>query len=179
MRLQDNSRSAHSLALRGLFIALAMILSWVETQLPAFFPVPGMKLGLTNLVVLTALYTLGWADALAVNLVRIVLVGMTFGSLFAMLYSLAGGILSFLVMLLLKKSGKFQIITVSIAGGIFHNVGQILVALLVLESSYVFYYLPVLWISGLCAGAAIGGLCALVLKRLLPLISQNSIKRDV
>ena len=173
MSLQDKPASTQKLALRGLLIALAMILSWVEAQLPAFFPVPGMKLGLTNLVVMTALYALGWADALAINLVRIILVGMTFGNLFAMLYSLAGGILSLCIMLLLKRSGRFRMVTVSIMGGIFHNVGQILVALVVLESGYVLYYLPVLWISGICAGAVIGGLCALVLKRLLPVINQK------
>lgn len=163
---QNKKTGASGIAMRGLLVALAMVLSWVEAQIPAFFAVPGMKLGLTNLVVLAALYLLSWQDALVLNVVRILLVGMTFGNLFAVIYSLAGGILSFLVMLLLKRSGKFRMVTVSVAGGIFHNIGQILVAMCVLESSYVLYYLPVLWLTGLGAGAVIGILCALVVKRL-------------
>lgn len=173
MSSQNKASGTSGLARRGLLIALAMVLSWVEAQIPAFFPVPGMKLGLTNLVVVTALYALGWADALTLNLVRIILTGITFGNLFAMLYSLAGGLLSFLAMILLKRSGRFGMVTISIAGGVFHNVGQILVAMVVLESSYVFYYLPVLWLSGLGAGAVIGVLCALVLKRLMSVLQHK------
>ena len=166
MPLQNRKMGAQAIAMRGLLVALAMVLSWVEAQIPAFFAVPGMKLGLTNLVVLVALYRLGWPDALALNIVRIILVGLTFGNLFAVVYSLAGGVLSFLVMFILKKSGKFNVITVSVAGGVFHNIGQILVAMVVLESGYVLYYLPVLWLTGLGAGAVIGALCALFVKRL-------------
>ncbi len=155
-----------SIALRGLLVALALVLSWLEAQIPVFFAVPGMKLGLTNLVVLTALYRLSAQDALILNAVRIVLVGMTFGNAFSMVYSLAGGILSFLAMVLLKKTGKFHIVTVSIAGGVFHNVGQIIVAMMVLDSGYVAYYLPVLWMSGIAAGTVIGIIGGQIVSRL-------------
>ena len=133
-----------------------------------------MKLGLTNLVVLIALYRLSAADALLLNLVRILLVSLTFGNMFSMIYSLAGGILSFLAMLFLKRSGRFRMITVSIAGGVFHNVGQIIVAIVVLGSRYAAYYLPVLWMSGIAAGAVIGLISGLVLQR-LPRDSGRSI----
>lgn len=154
------------IASRGLLVALALVLSWVESQIPVFFAVPGMKLGLTNIVVLIALYSLGPVDALLLNIVRILLVGLSFGNLFSMVYSLAGGALSFLVMFLLKKTGKFHMITVSIAGGVFHNVGQVIVAMLVLSSGYVAYYLPVLWVSGIGAGAVIGLICGQIVNRL-------------
>ncbi len=169
-----DSSSASWIASRGLLIALAMILSWAEAQIPVFFAVPGMKLGLTNLVVLIALYRLSAADALLLNLVRILLVSLTFGNMFSMIYSLAGGILSFLAMLFLKRSGRFRMITVSIAGGVFHNVGQIIVAIVVLGSRYAAYYLPVLWMSGIAAGAVIGLISGLVLQR-LPRDSGRSI----
>ena len=152
---RSKDRRTSWIASRGLLIALALVLSWAESQIPVFFAVPGMKLGLTNLVVLIALYRLGAPDALFLNIVRILLAGLTFGNLFSMIYSLAGGVLSFLVMFLLKKTGRFHMVTVSIAGGVFHNVGQVIVAMLVLSSGYVAYYLPVLWISGIAAGAVI------------------------
>ena len=154
------------LALRGVLVAAAMVLSWVEAQIPAFFAVPGMKLGLTNAVVLTALYLLSSRDAVVINLVRILLVGFTFGSVSAMLYSLAGGLLSGGVMILLKKTGRFGPAGVSVAGGISHNVGQIAVAVVVLGTKYVLYYLPFLWLSGLAAGTVIGLLCGLLLRRI-------------
>lgn len=157
---------AQRVALRGVLVAAAMVLSWVEAQIPAFFAVPGMKLGLTNAVVLTALYLLSSRDAVVINLVRILLVGFTFGSVSAMLYSLAGGLLSGAVMILLKKVGRFGPVGVSVAGGISHNVGQIAVAILVLGTKYVLYYLPFLWLSGLAAGTVIGLLCGFLLRRL-------------
>jgi heptaprenyl diphosphate synthase len=153
-------------ALRGLLVAVAMVLSWVEAQIPAFFAVPGIKLGLTNLVVLVALYCLSEKDALAINVVRIVLVGCTFGNLFSLLYSMAGGVLSGVTMILLKKNNRFSIATVSVSGGIMHNVGQILVAMIVLETKSLLYYLPVLWLSGIAAGLVIGLVGKEVVKRL-------------
>ncbi len=159
-------RRTSRIASRGLLVALAFVLSWLESQIPVFFAVPGMKLGLTNLVVLIALYRLSAPDALLLNVVRIILTGLTFGNAFSMVYSLAGGILSFVVMFLLKRTGKFHIVTVSIAGGVFHNVGQIIVAMLVLGSGYAAYYLPVLWISGIAAGAVIGLISGQIVKRL-------------
>lgn len=164
--MTGNAKTTDKIALRGMLVATAMVLSWLEAQIPAFFAVPGMKLGLTNLVVLIALYKLGNKDALFINFLRILLVGLTFGNLFSLAYSMAGGILSGIGMILLKKTGKFGVSGVSIAGGVLHNVGQIVVAMIVLETSAVIYYLPVLWISGIAAGLVIGLISAQVIKRL-------------
>lgn len=164
--MTSQKKRTEKLALRGMLLAVAFVLSWVEAQLPPLAAVPGVKLGLTNLVVLVALYRLGTKDALILNVVRIVLVSLTFGNLFSLLYSLAGGILSAAVMILLKKTGSFRMTGVSLAGGIFHNVGQILVAMVVLESSGVLYYMGVLWISGMLAGIAVGLVGAQLVKRL-------------
>ena len=155
-----------TVALTGLLVALARILSYVETLIPVFAAVPGMKLGLTNLVVMVALIYLSPQTAFLINLVRIVLVAFTFGNMFSLLYSLAGGLLSFVVMYLLYRSKKFGLIGVSVAGGVAHNAGQIIVACIVLETGYVAYYLPVLAVSGVAAGCVIGILSGLVLKRL-------------
>ena len=165
MALRDRT-GARRVALRGVLVSAAMVLSWVEAQIPAFFAVPGMKLGLTNAVVLTALYLLSSRDAVVINLVRILLVGFTFGSVSAMLYSLAGGLLSGAVMIMLRKTGRFGPVGVSVAGGVSHNIGQIFVAMEVLGSHYVLYYLPFLWLSGLAAGTLIGILCGFLLRRL-------------
>lgn len=140
----------------GLLVALAMIMSYLEAQLPVFFAIPGMKLGLTNVVVLVALYGMGYGSAAVVNLVRIVLVSMLFGNGMSLAYSLAGGILSGAVMMLLKRTNAFSMVAVSIAGGIAHNIGQILVAMLVLQTAALGWYLLVLWVSGLVSGAIIG-----------------------
>lgn len=154
------------IATRALLVALALVFSWVEAHIPAFFMVPGMKLGLTNLVVLVALYKLGWKDALMVNVVRIVIVGITFGNAFSMIYSLSGAIVSFLTMIVMKKLTKLNIIAISVGGGIAHNVGQILVAMFVFESTKLLYYLPFLWLSGIVAGAVIGMISGLTVQRL-------------
>ena len=164
--MDKRRKNTQKIALRGLLVAVAMVLSWVETQIPAFFAVPGIKLGLTNLVVLAALYCLSARDAVLINLLRILLVGITFGNMFSLLYSIAGGLLSGLTMILMKRLGKFDITAVSVAGGIMHNVGQILVATVVLETKSLLYYLPVLWISGIVAGLVIGLLSKEVVRRL-------------
>lgn len=156
----------HKIALRGMLIAVAFVLSWLEAQLPPLGMVPGVKLGLTNLAVLIAVYRLGTADAMMINIVRILLVSFTFGNMFSLWYSLAGGMLSTIVMLALHRTGKFHLPVVSIAGGVVHNIGQILVAMVVLESSGVVYYLGVLWFSGMIAGALVGLIGAGVVRRL-------------
>jgi heptaprenyl diphosphate synthase len=140
----------------GLLIALALIFSYVEAQIPAFFAVPGVKLGLTNVVVLFALYRMGEKSALTVNLLRILLVSLLFGNGMSLAYSVAGGLLSGLVMILLKKTGKFRIVTVSVAGGVSHNIGQILVAMALLETTSIVWYLLVLWFTGIASGLLIG-----------------------
>ena len=153
-------------ALYGLLTALAFVLSYIEAQIPVLFVVPGMKLGLTNLVILFSLYRMSSRDALLLNVVRMILVAATFGNLFSLAYSLAGGILSWLAMILLKRSKKFSMVGVSVAGGVAHNVGQILVAIFVLETGKLIYYLPVLLVSGLAAGVVVGILGGELVKRI-------------
>jgi heptaprenyl diphosphate synthase len=150
----------------GMLIAVAMLLSYVEAQLPAFFAVPGMKLGLTNIVVLYALYCIGDKSALVINFIRIFLVSMLFGNAVSIAYSIAGGLLSGLVMIALKKTGKFGMVTVSIAGGVAHNIGQILVAMYLMRVTAVAWYLLVLWFAGLASGLLIGILGGELCKRL-------------
>lgn len=140
----------------GMYLALALICSYVESLIPFYFGVPGVKLGLTNIVVVLLLYTIGAKEAFGISLMRILLAGFLFGNPFSILYSLSGGILSFLVMYLLKKTEKLKVITVSVAGGLMHNMGQLLVAALVVENYHVLYYLPVLLIAGFVTGFLIG-----------------------
>lgn len=155
-----------TIARYGLLIALALILSYAEAQIPAFFAVPGMKLGLTNLVVLLALYLMGSGSAVTINMIRIALVALLFGNGMSLAYSAAGGLLSGGVMILLKKAGRFSVVTVSIAGGVMHNVGQILVAMVLLGTSSLAWYLLILWFTGIASGAVIGILGGLLCGRL-------------
>ena len=148
--------TARNIARFGLMVAAALVLSWVETLIPFVFPLPGMKIGLANIVILTMLYAAGPKSAAAVSFLRLLLVLFTFGNAASFLYSLAGAALSFAVMLLLKKTGRFGVTGVSIAGAMAHNAGQIIVAALVLETVTVVYYLPWLMIAGVVSGLVIG-----------------------
>ena len=133
------------LALYGLLTSLALILSYLESLLP--------------------LYRLGGRGACTISLVRVLLASILFGNLFSLAYGAAGASLSLLVMLLLKKSGKFSVAAVSVAGGVAHNAGQIIVAIFVLETRGLIYYLPPLCVSGVAAGLLIGLSAALLIKR--------------
>ena len=153
-------------AFLGLSIALAMILSFVESQIPALVAIPGIKVGLPNLVMVFLLYRVGWRETVTVSIIRIILVSMLFGNVQTITFSLAGAILSLLGMILLKKLGLFSCITVSIVGGILHNVGQIIAACFWTQTAEIAYYLPVLLVSGTIAGTVIGLISGLLVKRL-------------
>lgn len=140
----------------GLYLALALVCSYIESLIPISFGIPGIKLGLANVVVILVLYDLGAAWAAAVSVLRILLAGFMFGNMFSIIYSLSGGLLSLGCMLLLKKTGKFKIISVSAAGGVTHNLGQIIAAALVVENINLFYYYPVLLTAGGITGVLIG-----------------------
>lgn len=159
-------------AMTGMFVALAMIFSYIEVLIPINFGIPGMKLGLANLVVVVTLYVLGAKLACAVSLIRIVLVAMTFGNMSAMLYSMAGGILSFAGMTLLKRIPGFSVIGVSIFGGVLHNAGQLLVAMAVVENIHLMGYLPALMIAGILTGMAIGFVSLQVIPRVKPMMKS-------
>lgn len=151
----------------GVFTALALIFSYVETLIPVNFGIQGVKLGLANLVIVIALYKMKLSDAFLLSVVRVVLSGFIFGNYFSILYSLSGGVLSLAVMALLKRAGGFSVIGISIAGGIAHNIGQLIVAMLVVETFRVAYYLPVLLLAGMLAGSVIGIAANEMLKRLV------------
>lgn len=143
-------------AYMGLFLALALICSYIESLIPFHFGIPGVKLGLTNIVIIVMLYCTDAKSALLVSVLRILLAGFLFGNMFSILYSLAGGLFSFLCMFLLKLTGKFKIISISAVGGVTHNLGQITVAALVVENIRLFYYFPLLLFAGLITGTLIG-----------------------
>ena len=153
----------------GIFTALALIFSYVETLIPVHVGIPGVKLGLANLIIVITLYKMGTKEAYILSVVRVILSGFIFGNMFSILYSMAGGLLSLGMMSLLKKTDKFSIFGVSMAGGVFHNIGQLFMAAIVLESLSITYYLPVLLISGVLTGFFIGFLANEMLRRLIKL----------
>ena len=150
----------------GLFAALAIWMGYVEMLIPLPLLVPGMKLGLANVVIVVVLYYMNAKSAFFISFVRVLLSGLLFQGFAGLLYSLAGALLSFAVMTLLKKTGKCSIVGVSIAGGVFHNVGQIIVAALVVENMKMAYYLPFLLVSGVVTGCLIGVVARLCLRYL-------------
>lgn len=162
---------AEKVALYGILIALAFIFSYVEALIPLPVPVPGMKLGLANLVNVVGLYTVGAAGTIAVGLIRIVMVGFTFSNPGSMLYALSGGVLSLAAMALAKKMDWFDKTGVSILGGVCHNIGQLSMAAWITGTASVFSYLPVLLVAGVITGAVIGLLGGLVTERIASVVS--------
>lgn len=144
--------------------SLALIFSYIEAIIPYSPAVPGIKLGIANIVTVIALYRFGWRDALAVSIIRIVIAGLLFNGLFGMLYSLAGAILSLLGMIWLKKTDLFSVVGVSMAAGVLHNFGQLLVASALIEDLRIFFYFPVLLFSGIAAGILVGIVSAYILR---------------
>lgn len=147
-------------------IALAFAFSYLESLIPFNFGIPGIKLGIANLVVVVALYTMNAKDALFISIIRILLSGLAFSGPFAMIYSLIGGLLSFLVMFVAEKSNKFSPIGVSALGGTVHNFGQILVAAVVMRTYRIIYYFPILMIVGLVTGIVNGIIADIIIKRI-------------
>lgn len=147
---------AKKVAYLGMFTALALVLGWLESLIPIYPLVPGMKIGLANVVTLLVLYRFGWKEAGCVNLLRVGLSGLLFGNLFLVLYSLAGAVLSLVSMMLLKKTDRFSLTGVSVAGGVMHNLGQLLMAVYLMGNSLIAYYAPVLLIAGTVSGVLIG-----------------------
>lgn len=172
MSSQANRRGGHSgentrrLAFGAMFTALALIFSYVEFLLPLPVPVPGIKLGLANLVIIIAIYRMSFKYAFTINCVRIVASGLLFSGVFGMLYSFAGGILSLVVMYVLYRTGRFSMVGISMAGGVMHNLGQLLTACLIVSSVSLMSYFAVLLFSGLISGILIGIMAYNIEKRL-------------
>ena len=153
------------LVLLAMLTAVAMILSYVESLLPQI-GIQGVKMGLANIAVIFALFRFGWKEAAALSLVRVLLVSLLFGSVGAMLYSLAGAVLSLAVMALLRRIDRFSTVGISVAGGVAHNAGQILMAMLILQTKQLLVYLPVLAVSGIAGGVLTGLAAALLIRRI-------------
>ena len=154
------------LATAAVLVATAMMLSYVESMIPAFVAIPGIKIGLANIVTVFALYMIGWRGAIGVSLVRVCLTSLLFGNVTGFFYSLTGACLSFFGMLLIKQIPVFSPVGVSTVGGVLHNVGQIFASALIMETAAVFAYLPIRLISGSIAGVVIGVAAGLLVKRL-------------
>ena len=153
--MQWHSRTRR-IAVSAMFAALALIFSYIEAILPLSTGIPGVKLGIANLVVILALYNMNFRYAMGINVIRILVAGLLFNGLFGALYSLAGGVVSLTVMWLVKRTGLFSMTGVSMAGGVAHNMGQLLVASALVSNLKMFVYLPVLMFSGIAAGILIG-----------------------
>lgn len=162
----DRRGTAQKASLYGMLIALAFVLSYIETLIPISLGIQGVKLGLANLVTMTGLYTIGTKGTVVISLIRILLVGFTFSNLFAVFYSLGGLVLSLLIMAVCKRYRLFGTVGVSIMGGVAHNIGQLCVAAFVVRQAGVFYYLPVLLVAGSLAGLVIGILGNMMIERI-------------
>ncbi len=153
------------LTVMALAVTLSMILSFVESQIPAFVAIPGVKVGLANIAVVFVLYKLGWKEAVVISLVRVFMVSLLFGSFASFFYSVAGAALSLTGMVILKKLPSFSYVSVSVIGGVLHNMGQIAMACILLETDVWKYYLPFLVLSGTIAGVVVGIISAIMVRR--------------
>ena len=162
----SNTNKTQRVAICALFTSLAIVFGYIEYLIPFNFGIPGVKLGLANLITVTVLYTLGNKEAVTVSVMRVFCTALLFGNLYSFAYSLVGATLSILIMMAVKKLSFFSSVGASVCGGVLHNIGQLLVAVVVIDSLNVLFYLPVLLISGALTGAIIG-ICTLpVMKKL-------------
>ena len=160
---KNNTKRLTTLAL---LVAVAMMLSYIEAQIPISVSVPGVKLGLSNIATLFALYILGASEAALVSVVRVVLSSLIFANPIMMIYSLSGAALALIFMILMKRLGVFSMLGVSVVGGVMHNAGQIIAAVILMKDSGIVYYLIPLVISGTVAGVAVGAVAALLVKKI-------------
>lgn len=158
--------SSKKVALYGVFIALAMIMSYIELLIPPIFAaVPGIKLGLPNIIIIYVLYKIGFKSAFFISVVRVLLVAILFGNAMTLSYSIAGAVLSIVLMGILKRTNAFSMIGVSVAGAVMHNIAQVLVAVILLESTLIGYYAIILAITGTVSGVLIGVIGYNIIKR--------------
>lgn len=161
------SSKTKKIALLGVLTGIALVLSYLEAILPPLYPaVPGIKVGLANIVIIFILYKYGVKEAATVSLLRVFIVALLFGNAMTFAYSIAGAVLSVLLMGLFKKINIFSQIGVSIIGGVAHNLGQILVAIVLLNSTQIAYYMVILTFTGTIAGVFVGICGAFLLKRM-------------
>lgn len=161
----SNNSISKKISAIAVFTSLALIFGYIEAVIPFNFGIPGVKLGLANIVTVTALYYFGAKEAVGISLIRVLLIGLLFGNAMSLIYSLSGAVLSLAVMILCKKL-KLSTIGVSAMGGVFHNVGQLIAAAVMMNTSALLYYYPVLFISGLVTGIVIGVVSDQIIKRI-------------
>lgn len=161
--MRNNTKKLTYLALT---ISFALILSFIESRIPTFVAIPGIKVGLANIAVIFTLYKFGIKEAIEVSVLRVCLVSMLFGTPVSLIYSISGAVLSLTVMILLKKLTPLNEVTISVSGGVCHNIGQIIAASIVLGTNVVGYYLPFLLLSGTIAGIVVGVASALLIKKI-------------
>jgi len=157
----------------GMLLALALVLSYLETLIPIMVAVPGVKIGLANIITIFLLYRMNSRSTFLFMSVRVVLSGLLFSGVSGILFSFSGGVFCILIMSLLKRFSVFSILGVSMAGAIFHNIGQIIIAVFVMENIHIAYYLPVLCVFGTLSGLLTGYLSYNIMKRYNKLISKD------
>jgi len=160
-----NKKKVKNITMCGVLTTLAMIFGYIDSLISMPVPVPGIKLGISNIAVITVLYVVGIKEAVFVNILRIVLTSILFGNFTSFIFSISGGILSILIMIILKKIDIFSTVGVSVSGGVMHNIGQIIAAIIVMGSPAILYYLPILLITGVITGVIIGIAAAMVIER--------------
>lgn len=158
----------------GLLLSFALILSYIETLIPFSFGIPGIKLGLANAAVLMCICLLGYKEGLMLAVLKVLLTGLLFGNLFMMLYSFSGAVCSYLVMAIMVRSGRFHIPVISGIGGVFHNMGQLLVAYFVVETYGIWYYMPILIVAGLITGVLTGIVASFALPYVKKIIERRA-----
>lgn len=154
------------IAYLAIFTACALILSFVETLIPPVYSaVPGIKIGLPNIIIIYTLYKISAFSAFSVSVIRVLLVALLFGNAMTLFYSFAGALLSLAIMVILKKTALFSVTGVSVTGAVFHNLGQIIVAILILDTVEIGYYMIILTLTGVISGVLVGILSSVLLKR--------------
>ena len=169
------NKTTKRIALLGVVSAFAAILSYIEAIISFGFFIPGFKLGLANIAVVIILYIYGYKDAFFVNIVRIIVVGLLFANMFSITFSIAGAIISYITMIAVKKIDIFSPVGVSIVGGVAHNVGQIIIAMFIIESYSVIHYLPILMIAGIICGFIVGMISMIVIKYFKVILRKRDI----
>ena len=162
--------STKRLATDAMFLTLALVVSYIEVLIPIPVGIPGIKLGLANGVIMVLLFFTTWIRTLEISVIRVVLAGFLFGNPMTIAYSLAGGILSLIVMGILKKIKGFSSVGISVGGGVAHNIGQLSIAVILMENTKIYYYAPVLLLSVTFAGVMIGVLSGVLGKKMPPLL---------
>lgn len=166
VRMSSRDSKSKDVANLALLISLALVFSYVEAIIPFNPGIPGVKLGVANIVTVITLYMFGNRDAFIVSVIRVLIAGLLFNGAFGACYAMAGAAVSLTGMILLRKTGLFSPVGVSMAGGVLHNLGQLLVAAALIEDMKIFFYFPVLMFSGIIAGIAVGAGSVLILARL-------------